>query len=459
MRTWIGAMKQSLSSPVAATMVFLFSLILVVMQAGDGYAKSPQLLARDAAKLYSQLENQTDAVRRGEIYYKIALIIEDIRRDHGSTMTARRLKRGKLGTHKFDLKFVLAKAAEWATSNPERALNLKKRSEVAVVPKVEPAVKNRKRKKIEPSEDSDKTTRSDDEWPDIPSLFSKDDGSNGISDKKDDDVVDDYPPQKMTRAQVFARMKKAVVDLLFVAIRDNQRIVVDVGTGFFISPTHILTNAHVAEQADAIWKEHKLEGYWVAVNRTMGLREVRILKNARIHTSQKIDAAVMEVMRYKSPVFLPFATGVKEGEWIAIGGYPGRAIKGDAANKNLAEFIEKGRKPPLPEDAIPGIRFDSGILSNKYTDNSSKARNLQYSLETTGGNSGSPIVNACGEIVGLHYSGTRASLDVTKTKSGGLVARGDTSKYNSAVAAEEVTIFLNRIGIKIKVAAGPCQVG
>lgn len=459
MRTWIGAMKQSRSSPVAATMVFLFSLILLLMQAGDSFARSPQLLAQDAAKLYSELENQADVGRRGEIFYKIALIIEDIRRDHGSTMTARRLKRGKLGTFKVDLKVILAKAAEWASANPERASKLKNRVEVAAVPKPGPVKKKTRKKAVEPKDVSPKTKKSDDKWPDIPSLFSKDDASNGDAGRKNDDVVDDYPPQKMTRAQVFARMKKAVVDLLFVAIRDNQRIVVDVGTGFFISPTHILTNAHVAEQADAIWKQHKLEGYWVAVNRTMGLREARILKNARIHTSQKIDAAVMEVMRYRSPVFLPFATGVEEGEWIAIGGYPGRAIKGDAANEKLAEFIEKGRKPPLPEDAIPGIRFDSGILSNKYTDNSSKARNLQYSLETTGGNSGSPIVNACGEIVGLHYSGTRAFLDVKKTKSGGLVAQGDTSKYNSAVASEEVTIFLNRINIKFKIAAGPCQVG
>ena len=70
-----------------------------------------------------------------------------------------------------------------------------------------------------------------------------------------------------------------------------------------------------------------------------------------------------------------------------------------------------------------------------------------------------PIVNACAEIVGLHYAGTRAFLDVTKTKSGDLVAQGDTSKYNSAVAAEEVITFLDRIDIRFRKAAGRCQVG
>ena len=82
---WFGATKQSRSNLFAATIVVLLSLILLLMQAGIGHARSPQLLARDAAKLYAEAQEQTGS-KRGELYYRIALIVEEIRRDHGTTM-------------------------------------------------------------------------------------------------------------------------------------------------------------------------------------------------------------------------------------------------------------------------------------------------------------------------------------------------------------------------------------
>ncbi len=122
----------------------------------------------------------------------------------------------------------------------------------------------------------------------------------------------------------------------------------------------------------------------------------------------------------------------------------------------LQRFINRGRKPPLPEGAIPGIRVDDGRLSNKFRHLRSKALNLQYSMETTGGNSGSPIVNACAEVIGLHYTGSRAKLKLDKS---GTYAVGDTSKYNQAVASSEVIDFLSRAGVPFTNSNDRCQVG
>ena len=126
---------------------------------------------------------------------------------------------------------------------------------------------------------------------------------------------------------------------------------------------------------------------------------------------------------------------------------------------DLVEFIERRHAPPLPEKSIPTLRVDDGILSNKYVNRESRALTLQYSMETTGGNSGSPIVNACGQVVGLHYSGTREIAKVQKSNSGDYYVAVDAAKYNSAVSSKELRYFFDRIGLKVPFSDDPCQVG
>jgi len=75
-------------------------------------------------------------------------------------------------------------------------------------------------------------------------------------------------------------------------------------------------------------------------------------------------------------------------------------------------------------------------------DNASGLENVQEGVDTAGGNSGSPLVNQCGDVVALRYSGSVAEVKVS-----GKDATVDTSKYNFAISDREVTKFLKDAGI------------
>jgi S1-C subfamily serine protease len=62
-------------------------------------------------------------------------------------------------------------------------------------------------------------------------------------------------------------------------------------------------------------------------------------------------------------------------------------------------------------------------------------------MVTAPGNSGSPVVNVCGELVGLHYSGGAKAAQV---------------KFNGAVHAREVALYLQTVGVAAEMTEGAC---
>ena len=86
-----------------------------------------------------------------------------------------------------------------------------------------------------------------------------------------------------------------------------------------------------------------------------------------------------------------------------------------------------------------------------FTNNSTGLENIQEGVETTGGNSGSPLVNACGQVVALHYEGTQAEVQKTGDK---FVV--DASKFNYAISFREVLKFLRDADIPYQAASLAC---
>lgn len=236
----------------------------------------------------------------------------------------------------------------------------------------------------------------------------------------------------LSNAEIASLMKDTIVVVYDPASGSS-------GTGFLIGPGYILTNAHVVGEAERV----------VVASRRHGVRAATVIAKGMTRQRVGIDAAVLATVNWSGDRHLSFHGGVREGEAVAIGGFPGRASQTDRSSERFFQIITQNRIPSI--DDIPAPKFDFGHVQSVFVDNETGLQNLQEGLETSGGNSGSPVTNACGDVVGLHYSGSNAVLTVSGGK-----AMGDTSKFNYAITSPEVLKFLKSINIRFSESTAPC---
>lgn len=239
--------------------------------------------------------------------------------------------------------------------------------------------------------------------------------------------------KSLQRSELVERLKASVVVIL-------SPETANLGTGFFVTPRHIITNSHVVEGADR----------YVVANRSIAVKAAKVIARGQTQGGVGIDTAILETDGWTAPGFLPFAASVEEGSGIVIAGFPGRAATGlDRAYDNFLNLIANNRLPST--DQIPTAKFDFGYVQSVFTDAKTGLLNVQEGLNTSGGNSGSPVINYCGEVVAQHYSATVAKLQVAQG-----TAYGDSSKFNYAIASVEVVKFLRSVGVPIVANSGAC---
>ena len=191
-----------------------------------------------------------------------------------------------------------------------------------------------------------------------------------------------------------------------------------------------MTNTHVVVGVDRI----------VVSNKTIGVKSAHVLYRGMSQLQDGraeigIDTAILETDGWTHTAYLPFAEGVEEGEAITIGGYPGRASEHQDKAYDLFFSLIQRNSLPTPE-TIPNVKFDFGFVQSVFVSAETGIENLQNGVNTSGGNSGSPLVNRCGAVVAQHYSGTTARLRVGMFDIDGdgkeeEAAVGDTSKFNT----------------------------
>lgn len=173
------------------------------------------------------------------------------------------------------------------------------------------------------------------------------------------------------------------------------------GTGFFVTPDgHVVTNAHVVEGCRS-----------VSVSMPGNAAPSPALVLAR---DKDGDLALLATELETSHVGR-LRMGVRLGEPVAAFGYPLAGLLGTSGNFTIGNVT-----------ALSGLGEDS--------------RNIQISVPVQGGNSGGPLVDASGNVVGI-VSGKLDALAVA-------VATGDVPQnVNFAVRASVAATFLESSGI------------
>lgn len=186
------------------------------------------------------------------------------------------------------------------------------------------------------------------------------------------------------------------------------------GSGFFISPSHVLTNAHVIGDARDIF---------LINGKTEGLRRARLLRRA---VDGGRDFALLALDQPVAVQALRFAPDPQRTERVSAWGFPG-AVSGDDPKFRA---LLAGKSQTAPE-----VVYSDGVV-NVVLDRT--PRLIVHSATVSQGNSGGPLVNAAGHVVGIN---TFIKLDDESYRQSSL-----------AIVASSVMDFLREAGVPFALA-------
>lgn len=201
------------------------------------------------------------------------------------------------------------------------------------------------------------------------------------------------------------------------------------GSGVVVSRDgHVLTNAHVIDQADQIivltgnddnYKEHIASIIW---------------------SKNDVDLALIQVKGLDaSPAVIYQDYPVKGGQVFAIG-FPGVADGLSGGNALVESTVTQG---------IIGRVFNAPINNA-----SRKVKIIQHNSDINGGNSGGGLFNVCGNLIGVNFALGRSVLEQT----GGEYSIDQVNGMSLAVSISEARPMLEKQGIDLLL-ADECNAG
>lgn len=186
-------------------------------------------------------------------------------------------------------------------------------------------------------------------------------------------------------ADDISAVSRGVVRVVTVAMVDGEVVGFGHGSGIAVSPTHIVTNAHVVESAVKYPNNVALgvvpsEGKKSYSARLIAIDSVR-------------DLALIEITQGRVPPAAIYSGPFEAGEHVVALGYPGNV---DLASARSSTDYITPRTPVRSEGNLSNQQAVNGIAT------------LVHTAKIARGNSGGPLVDLCGRIVGINTFITRA---------------------------------------------------
>lgn len=218
-----------------------------------------------------------------------------------------------------------------------------------------------------------------------------------------------------------------------ILIYDNSGLS-SLGSGFFISKSLVFTNSHVVEgntRIDVITSdgEHH-EGKVISISNQKAGKDFALLElNSPVNVNPlKLSTTYEQLM----PVY--------------AFGYPFIAISDDPNFKAIANGDMR---------VLPHIVVSSGTIQ-QIRDNNLNAEIIMHSAKIAGGNSGGPLLDGCGRVVGVNTY-TMSEKAETQMSDG---SKGETkidTGYAFSISSEEISKFLSSRKIVAEFEKGRCS--
>lgn len=221
------------------------------------------------------------------------------------------------------------------------------------------------------------------------------------------------------RADDISAAARGVVRVVTIASAEGEVVGFGHGSGFAVSPTRIVTNAHVVELA-ARYPDNVVIG-------VVPSEGDKSYQGKLIAYDAQRDLALIEFTGTRLPPLTLYPGAAIDGEAVIALGYPGNVDVATA--QSAADFI----RPLSP------VRSQGGFSGTR------KLTGVDVLLHTAGiarGNSGGPLLDICGRVIGANSAITKAE-------------EGDSS-FGFAVADSEIAAFLKEAKQPFQQTNAPC---
>ncbi len=212
---------------------------------------------------------------------------------------------------------------------------------------------------------------------------------------------------------------RGVVRIVTIAVVDGEVVGFGHGSGVAIGPNRIVTNAHVVELA-----ERYPDNVVVGVVPSEGDKSYQ---GRVIAYDSRADLALIEFAGGRLPPATLYTGPVSEGDAVVALGYPGNVDLATA--RSAADYI-RPTSPVRSEGVFSGRRSLTGVEVLLHTANIAR------------GNSGGPLLDRCGRVIGINSAITRGE-------------EGDSS-FGFAIADTRVASFLREAKQPFASVGTPC---
>lgn len=226
--------------------------------------------------------------------------------------------------------------------------------------------------------------------------------------------------QSLSEPSDIAAATRSVVRIAVFSSADGQRTLIGHGSGVAISGDKVITNAHVADPAR----------FDESVTFTVIPSEGSATFNARlIAVSPGKDLAALQLTQAGRLIPASFFSGiVGDGIDVFAIGYP--------ANVDIA--LEQNEDDVL-RPSVP-VKTRGNISSGRT---SKSVESLLHTAPIAPGNSGGPLVDACGRVIGINSFGSTAD--------------GGGAEFYFAISVREVATFLQDLNVDLNMVINECR--
>ncbi|WP_066800220.1 S1C family serine protease [Sphingomonas soli] len=221
------------------------------------------------------------------------------------------------------------------------------------------------------------------------------------------------------RADDISASGRGVVRIVTIAVVGDEVVGFGHGSGFAVSPNRIVTNAHVVELASRY-----PDNVVIGVVPSEGDKS---FQGKLIKIDKDRDLALIEFSGVRLPALTLYTGSPTDGEALFALGYPGNVDIATA--RSAADFI-KPQSPVRSQGGFAGMRTLQGTSVLLHTANIAR------------GNSGGPLLDRCGRVLGVNSAITRAD-------------EGDAT-FAFAISGKELAAFLSEARQPIAQVGVPC---